>query len=219
MTAAADTRLTPAQRAAVAKIACGIAQPGGVAVLCGPQGVGKTTVLAHLTADPRLHPLSIESLDMEAWEAAVAGGRRDFPDIVIADEAHLASDDGIARLLAATRGRRPAASLVLAGEGRLLTLVSRDSRVEQAIRLRASLRPCTLSESRDLLTAVSVDAAMDWSMSDAAVLAIHEIAAGIPAAMRRLAELAAVLAAAKPERDVTADDIELIHRRLAPLAA
>jgi type II secretory pathway predicted ATPase ExeA len=219
MTADTAINLTPAQRAAAAKIACGISRPGGVAVLCGPHGVGKTTVLAHLATDPRLGSLSVESLEMEAWEASLAGGRREFPDIVIADEAHLASEGGIARLLAASRGRRPAASVVLAGEGRLLTLISRDSRVEQAIQLRASLRPCTLPESRDLLTTVTTDAACAWSMSDEAVLAIHELAAGIPAGMRRLAALAAVLSAANPDRGVTADDIEAIHRRMAPLAA
>ena len=219
MNAGTVTRLTPTQQAAAAKIACGIAHPGGVALLCGPQGVGKTTVLAHLASDSRLRSMSIESLEMEAWESAIASGRREFPDIVIAYEAHLASDGGIARLLAACRGRRPAASVVLAGEGRLLTLVSRDSRVEQAVHLRAGLRPCTFHESRDLLATVQHDAAMPRPMNDETVLRIHEITAGIPAAMQRLAGLAAVLAAAHPDRGLTAADIEALHRRLAPLAA
>ena len=59
--------LTPTQQAALAKIACGISQPGGVALLCGPQGVGKTTVLAHLASARQLRSLSVEVRDIAAW--------------------------------------------------------------------------------------------------------------------------------------------------------
>ena len=39
--------LTPRQEAALAKLAYAAEQPGALAVLCGPDGVGKTTVLRH----------------------------------------------------------------------------------------------------------------------------------------------------------------------------
>ncbi|MCE9632474.1 MAG: hypothetical protein K8S94_17450 [Planctomycetia bacterium] len=210
--------LTPTQQAALAKIACGISRPGGVALLCGPQGVGKTTVLAHLASARQLHSLSVEVRDFAAWASVAESGRRDLPDVVVADDAHLAAEGDIAKLLTTCRVRQPAASVVLAGEGRLLTLVARDSRVEQAIHLRASLRPCTAAESFAILTPAMAATAADESLQPALAI-IHEIAAGIPAAMLRLAELAAVLAASKPDRAVTPADIETIHRRLSPQAA
>ncbi len=210
--------LTPTQHAALAKIACGISRPGGVSLLCGPRGVGKTTVLAQLASARQLHSLSVEIRDFAAWLGMAESGCPDFPDVVAADDAHLATDGGIAMLLASCRKRQPTARVVLAGEGRLLTLVSRDSRVEQAIHLRASLRPCTLVESVGILAATLGTTATDQSVH-AAVATIHEIAAGIPAAMLRLAELAVVVAASKPDGTITPADIETIHRRLSPQAA
>ena len=210
--------LTPAQAAAVAKLACGISRPGGVALLCGPQGVGKTTVLAHLAAAERLRHLVVERRDVESWNAPPGSARPDLPDVVIADDAHLADEGRIARLLAACRSRRPAASLVLAGEGRLLTLVARDSRVEQAIHLRTSLRPMTFAEARGLLAGAMPGNVTDDSL-DPALATIHEIAAGIPAAMLRLAGLATVIAASRPDGRLEPTDVEAIHRRLSPLAA
>ncbi|MEI6506526.1 MAG: ATP-binding protein [Planctomycetota bacterium] len=210
--------LTPTQQAALAKIACGISQPGGVALLCGPQGVGKTTVLTHLASARQLRSLSVEVRDIAAWATAAEACRRDLPDVVVADDAHLAADGDIARLLATCRNRRPAASVVLAGEGRLLTLVSRDSRVEQAIHLRASLRPCTLAESFGMIITALGTTVVDDALHPA-LATIHEIAAGIPAAMLRLASLAAVLAASRPDLPINPADIETIHRRLSPQAA
>ena len=40
MTPPDPASLTPSQQAAAAKVACGCSRPGGVVVLCGPQGVG-----------------------------------------------------------------------------------------------------------------------------------------------------------------------------------
>jgi type II secretory pathway predicted ATPase ExeA len=220
MTAAAPAiELTEPQHAALAKIAASIARPGGVAVLCGPLGTGTSTVLAAVAAAMRLHARTVECRDLSEWEAALGSGGGELPDVVIADEAHVATPGGLARLLAACRSRGPAASLVLAGEGRLLTLISRDSRVEQAIQLRASLRPCSSAESCQLLAASALAAAVDGGSFEPVAAAIHEIAAGIPAAMLRLAELACVVAASRGDRTLRARDIEAIHRRLSPLAA
>jgi hypothetical protein len=210
--------LTPGQQATLAKLVCTVARPGGIALVCGPQGVGVSTVLAHVLACDRLAPRRVECRDLDAWMSVLAAGAADLPDIILADESHRAGEGELFRLVAACRRRRPEASLVLAGEGRLLTLAARDVRVEQAVHLRASLRPCTVTESHELL-ALRMGTSSTDATRTAAVSTIHEIAGGIPAAMLRLAELAAIMASVRPDGCVSAADVEAVHRRLSPLAA
>jgi hypothetical protein len=210
-----DPLLTPSQEAALAKIACVCRRPGGVAVLCGPRGVGTSLVLSRLASLEAGAGRVVEHRGVHAWIEAIDGGLHALPDVVLADDAHLTTADGLARLLDRCLARRPAAAVVFAGAGRLLTLVSRDSRLETAISLRAALRPCSLDESRMVVAAVARTATFD----DPAVNAIHELAAGIPAAVRRLVELADIVAASRPDSQIASRDVEAIHRRLSPLAA
>lgn len=209
-----DRRLTEPQVAAVAKLACGCEQAGGVALLCGPGGVGKTAVLEALAAG-LAGGRTADIRPATAWTAA-----DDLPDVVLADDAHEADAAALARLVRRCRERRPAASLVLAGEGRLFTLLARDARLEQAVRLRVAVRPCTAAESRRLMeAAVGANAGVPLVVTDEAARTAHEIAGGAAAAVIRLAELAAVLAASRPERHLRAADVEAVHERLAPAAA
>lgn len=199
--------LTEPQVAAFAKLACGL-EGGGVAVLCGPPGVGKTTVLEHLAADPPVAGRSSAVQEAAAW---LEGG--DLPDVVLADDAHLATAADLARLLARCR-RRPTTALVLSGEGRLLTLLARDPRLAQAIRIQAALLPGCLADTQEL-----IGRATGTAFDDRVAAAIHEITGGVPADVLRLAGLASVVAADRPDRGLTTADIEAIHRRLAPRAA
>ncbi|MFM7244358.1 MAG: hypothetical protein ACKO40_09330 [Planctomycetaceae bacterium] len=215
MTPAPEPSLTPIQQAALAKVACACRLPGGVAVLCGPRGTGASLVLARLAAHVAAEGRRIESRSIRGWEGEIADEQRPLPDVVVADDAHLAGADALARLVDRCRDRRPAAALVLAGQGRLLTLLARDSRLESAVTLRATLRPCGLGESRMIMSALARTATFD----DDAVDAIHEIAAGIPAAIGRLVALADIVAATRGDPRVVANDVEEIHRRLSPLAA
>lgn len=206
--------LTEPQLAALAKVACGIEANAGVALLCGPPGVGKTTVLEHLAADPRFGGHEPAIRDAAAWLAR--GG--DLPPVVLADDAHLASEQDLSRLLAWAHSRRPAAALVLAGQGRLLTLVARDRRLERAVRIQASLLPGTLGDTAALLAAAAERPA--GPRFDApAVITIHEIAGGTPGDIIRLADLAEVVAASRTDGRVTTDEVEAVHRRLVPSAA
>lgn len=208
--------LVDSRRAAVARLAYAVERPGGVALLCGPSGTGKTAVLDALAAamDGRAlrHPLA-------AWLGDPAA---DLPEIVLADDAHEADVAALVRLLDAVRARRPEASLVLAGEGRLLSLVSRDPRLVRAVGLRAVLRPFTADETEAVLAATLFagrPGRMDCGARTSVARTIHEIAAGIPATVTRLAEFAALIADARTDGALDPADVETIHRRLSLEAA
>lgn len=203
--------LTEPQLAALAKIACGIESGTGIALLCGPPGVGKTTVLEHLAADLGLHGQACIIRDVSGWLET----DEELPEVVFADDAHNANEADLTRLLARGQARRPTAPLVLAGQGRLLTLISRDRRLEQATRLTAALLPGCLDVTGSLIGDQSDGPRFD----ETAILAIHEIAGGVPADILKLADLARLVAVPAGDGHVTADDIEAIHRRLSPRAA
>ena len=212
------TTLTEPQRAAFAKVACGADLTGGLTVLCGPPGVGKTLVLDHIAADEKVAAATAGPdgavRDVAAWLAC----QDDLPPLVLADDAHLAGDADLARLLSRCRAQQPAAALVLAGQGRLLTLITRDRRLTEATAIRVSLLPGTRTDTANMLSFPGMAAeGMGWE--EPAIDAVHEIAAGIPAAIKRLADLARVVAAARPDGGLRPGDIEAIHRRLSPHAA
>jgi type II secretory pathway predicted ATPase ExeA len=210
---ASSVPLSEPQLAALAKVACGVEAGAGVTLLCGPAGVGKTTVLERLAADPRLGSDLLSIRDVGAW-LSTSG---DLPAIVLVDDAHLASDEDLSRLVAIVKSSRPAAAVVLAGQGRLFTLVARERRIEQAVRIRAALLPGSLADTSTLVSAAAPADAPRFD--EQAILAIHEISAGVPGNVVRLAELAGVVAPGLTDGPITADDVEAIHRRLAPQAA
>ncbi len=199
--------LTAPQVIALAKVACGIEDGAGAVVLGGPPGVGKTTVLEHLVNEMQLTGRTCMIRDVAGWLA-----EHDLPDVVMADDAHTAGEADLARLVTRCQARSPAAALVLAGQGRLLTLVARDLRVERAIRLRATLLPGSLADTASLLTREGGP-----RFDEHSITAIHEVTAGMPADVVRLRELAAIITT--DNGHVTAHDVEAIHSRLAPIAA
>ena len=204
--------LSEPQHAARAKGACGVESPIGVVLLCGPAGVGKTLVLDTLARAFETRGRTARRETVIDWLSR--GG--DLPAVVLADDAHLASDGELATLLGRCRRGRPAA-VVLAGQGRLFSLVARDTRVEQAVGIRVSLLPGTAADTRALLNRVLASPVV--LLDEAAGNAIHELAGGMPGAVVRLAELAGVLASTRPDGRLAADDIEAVHRRIAPQAA
>jgi hypothetical protein len=204
-----DAVLTAAQEAALARLFCAVtgavgrgAATGGISLLCGPAGTGKTTLARRLGAG-----LATEVRPLAAWLDATT-----LPDLVVADDAHETDAATLAGFIARCAARRPAAGLVLVGEGRLLTLVSRDPRIERAIGLRAILRPCTPADTRDLLVRHGGHAV-------AAVQTVHEITGGIAVEIIRLAGLAGILADSRPGGRLEPADIEVVQRRLTPACA
>ena len=221
--------LTGPQEAAVAKLAYAAGQPAAIALLCGPAGVGKTTVLSVIITDGLPQGQTVQLIswaDIRADRGHLAAGRGQAPasddgstpDVLLIDDAHRAVAHELVEFVERCRRRHDGIALVLAGEGRLLSLVASDARLEQSVRLRATLPTFTLAESRRLLGPTLALSAAEAD-GEAVIRTIHEIAGGVPAIAVRLAEMTAMLAAADPRRRITADDVETIHRRLSLSAA
>ena len=208
--------LVESREAAAARLAYALQRPGSLAVLCGPPGTGVSTVLSLLATAPAVASCRPAMRPLRDWNDDADPAQ--IPDVVLADDAHACDGTMIRRLLDRCRRRQPAASLVVAGHGRLLSLIARDANLERAVLLRAVLRPFSLAETRRVLDALLArpDAP---PLTDAVAHAIHELAAGIPASVVRLAELAGVIAASRPDGSLSGRDIEAIHRRLCLRAA
>lgn len=221
--------LTGSQQAAVAKLAYAVAQPDAVTLLCGPAGVGKSTVLSAIVTEglPQNQAVRLVSwCDMQADRGDIAAGPGraavgeddSVPDVLLVDDAHRAVAHELAESVERWRRRYDGIAIVLAGEGRLLSLVAGDLGLERSVRMRVTLPAFTLAESRSLL-AGRLNVGVAEPDGEAVIRTIHEIAGGVPAISVRLAEMAAMLAAADPRRRLATDDIEMIHRRLSLSAA
>ena len=200
--------LTAAQSAALARLRFGLEEPGAIVLLVGAAGVGKSLVLE--TFGDELAAAGIP----HARRGAGGDGRGSADDeghdaILLADDAHAWTADGLAGVAARRTG-----ATVLAGRGRLLSLVARDDRVAARVRLRAVVPPFTLDDSSRLVADRLAPAPLP---DPEAVRVMHEIAAAIPGRLVRLLDLVAVVAAAG--RRLTAADVEAIHARLGPDAA
>jgi len=226
---ASSPALSPAQLAAVAKLAYALEATGSLAVLCGAAGVGKTLVLdavaRHVASGGGAGAAGRRPERGRTASRLPLAGVRDLvasatplPDVVLVDDAHLAEDGEIGRLIDACRSGRPDMGIVLAGQGRLLTLLARDARLERSVRLRVTVPPFSKAETRLLVAALTGAGALPRDDQEVATT-IHEIAGGIPAEIVRLAELAAVVANGTSGQPLTVADVETIHRRLGINAA
>lgn len=213
---AAVVRLTLSQQAALARLAYCLEQPGAVALLCGPAGVGKTLVLAAVAKTPQLAARGAAVMPFSAWQNGSNAAR--LQAVLLLDDAETARDGELMAAVERFFRQQPDGAVALAGEGRLLSLVARDRRLEQMVSLRGVIPPFTLDETR-MLVAARLAASGGLDERDQVARTIHEIAAGIPAAVTRIADLAAVVVEASPGRTLVPDDIEAIHRRLSLQAA
>lgn len=221
--AASDALSTPlelvaAQQAALARLHQVVRQ-GALAVLCGPAGVGKSLVLERLACELQQRDVAggstvvgwHEAEDAMAHGVWAASRHEPRPSVMLLDDAHTAPDAAaLSQLLAKVpRGT----SVVLAGEGRLLTLLTREPALEQRVMLRAVLRPWTAAESSQLI-ADSLPSLLAMPTSTTLVQRLHELAGGVPRSLVRLIETVRMVLAADDGQGLTVDDLETFHRRL-----
>ena len=215
--------LTKPQQAALARLLYAVRRPGGMAVLCGPGGTGVTTLLTQLlkslaAAGSNVVRLSGRHLDhklmAQAPERVSRDGGPGVQQVVLLDDAHLAEAAVLADLVASLRAESEARGIVLAGRGRLLTLLAREQDLQQQVLLRAVLPPWTLLETEayvlDRLAATGVGG---WAA--AVPLTVHEITAGIPRMVQRLVESVLLVAVTHPDHTLTCDDVERMDERLS----
>lgn len=211
-------RLFAVQEAAVAKLAYVAEQPGAAAVLCGPPGTGKSLVLE--AVGRRLESTGL-SCRLVRWQSVRESPPDDRPDVLLVDSVDDAGEGELAAVMSRCWGGQPQTRIVLAGAGRLLTLVSRDTRLERHVGLRAVLTPCSRAETRRLVASVLAGGPQAEPSVNATAVAdtIHEITGGIPADIDRLAGLASLVAADRSATTLSPEVIERIHGRLALTAA
>ena len=219
--------LTKPQQAALSRLLYAVRRPGGMAVLCGPGGTGVTTLLTQLSKncvdagsrvvllsgrhlDHKLTSLAPERVSRDGWPAA--------QQVILLDDAHLANAAALADFVTSLRAESESRSIVLAGRGRLLTLLAREQDLQQQVLLRAVVPPWTPSETeayvRDRLTATGVGG---WAA--AVPLTVHEIAAGIPRMVQRLVDAVLLVAVTHPGHTLSCDDVERMDERLSLAAA
>lgn len=212
-------RLLAVQEAAVAKLAFAAEQPAAAAVLCGPPGSGKSLVVEAVktTLEGAGHTCRIVP-----WQTLRESPPGAAADVLLVDAVDDAAEGELAAVMTRCWASNPKMRIILAGSGRLLTLVSRDTRLERHLGLRAVLTPCSRGETRRLVADIlapgndetELSAGM-WAVADT----IHEITGGIPADVVRLTGLAAVVAADRSAAPLAPAVIERVHGRLAVTAA
>lgn len=198
--------LSASQAAALARLRYAVESRAGITLVCGPAGTGTSLVLGRLAAGIGGRDGGREVVGPSA--AADLALRTPQPgSVVLADDAHACPVE----LLSAFAAASEIAAVVLAGHGRLLTLVSREPRLASRVRLRAVVAPFGIEDSRRSI-AERFRAAGRAMPSDAVVRLAHDISGGIASRLLRLTDLVVATTAGRPAIGV--EDVEALHSRL-----
>ncbi len=222
--ASSAERTAGGQQAALARLLHAVGQAGGLAVLCGPGGAGVSTVLGRLAAEVDASGGTVVRLSATEFDrgaaplpAIRAGAAVASVVTILLDDAHRAADGQLGVFVRRVRDELPAASMVLAGQGRLLTLLAREGDLGGRAPLRATVRPWSAAETEAVVTASLEAAGVAYEALVPAT--IHEIAAGIPRGIFQLLETALLVTAVQPARQLQAGDLEQMHESLSLAAA
>ena len=228
--------LSGPQRAAVARLLYAVRHQRKIAVLCGPGGTGVSTVLARvaaelesvgqnvvwvngrdLPADPNRVTIS-QMAERGCWAHLGGIGEREVQSALIIDDSHASDASGLACFVTSIRSKLPAVAVVLAGRGRLLTLLALEQELQDQVLLRAVLPPWSFLETASYVRGQFAAAEVPVS-DDAVLVSIHEITAGIPQAVVQLVEMSLLIASTHPTHLLGRADVEQMHDRLSLTAA
>lgn len=228
--------LSDPQRAAVARLLYAVREQQGDAVLCGPGGTGVSTVVACVANELQSagqnvvcvngHDLVHDSqrfvagqaVDHQFFAGLERSGEKAAQSALIIDDGHVGDAARLAHFVVLVRVSLPAVAVLLAGRGRLLSLVAREQALQERVLLRAVLPSWSLRETSAFVKGQFKAAGVSVS-DDTVVVTIHEIAAGIPQVVVRLVETALLVAAMHPAHSLGRDDVEQMHDRLSLAAA
>lgn len=176
-------------------------------------------LLAYLAARiaPPDEPTGMTPTIDQSWlrlesSLAEAANRGQQPVIVI-DEAHLLEDVGtletVRLLLNLQRDGAALVTLVLIGQGPLLSTLTRTPRLEERLDISAIVDPLSAGETHEYVQhRIHAAGAQDPIFTSGAVDTLHQLAHGIPRRINRLGDLALLVGYAG---GVTQVDTDLIH--------
>lgn len=144
--------------------------------------------------------------------------------VVAIDEAHLLEDtdtlEALRLLLNFEVKARPALTLLLVGQPRLLPMIDRMPGFEERLALKCLLRPFTLEETASYVShRLQAAGAKQPIFEPAAIEVLHSLTHGLARRINRLCDLALLIGFAEERPTVTAAQLESVSQELVTVTA
>ena len=139
--------------------------------------------------------------------------------VVIVDEAHLLDDsemlETLRLLLNFQPDSRPALTLLLVGQPKLLPIIDRIPGFEERLALKCLLRPLTLDETVSYVTHRLQAAGARHSIFEPAALeTLFQLTHGLARRINRLCDLALLIGFAEERRSISAEQLDAVAQEL-----
>ena len=139
--------------------------------------------------------------------------------VVAIDEAHLLEDtetlEALRLLLNFDVKSKPAMTMLLVGQPRLLPMIDRMPGLEERLSIKCLLRPFTLDETVSYVNhRLQAAGAKQTIFEPAAIETLHALTHGIPRRINRLCDLALLIGFAEERPIVTAAQLESVSHEL-----
>jgi general secretion pathway protein A len=168
-------------------------------------------------ADPPRHTIEESLRRLESLLQENVRSKRHA--VVVIDESQLLEDSGLLeplRLLLnlAVEGK-PAFTLLLVGQAPLLSMAARHGSLDERLDIKVFLPALTANETRAYIEhRLGAAGASREIFTAEALLAIHQLTAGVPRRINRLCDLALLVGYANEARAIDADDLHAVHDEL-----
>ena len=139
--------------------------------------------------------------------------------VVVVDEAQLLVDSGALEMMRLLLNFETSSgtglTLLLVGQPGLLPALERVPSLEERLNVKCLMRPLNDDETASYVThRLEVAGAAKRIFTDDALHALHELSAGIPRRINRLADLALLIGFAEQRESITAEQIESVCEEL-----